>query len=101
MSVAAAKTGQKHLELTVTSEQEATIRRAAEILGMSLDEFVVSSLQAEAEATIREYEEATIKLSPRDSLIFAQTVLNPPEPNEALRRAARDYRKWVAGIERE
>src|SRR5436309_3369917 len=98
ISIATASTGQKQLELTVTSEQEATFRRAAEILGVSLDEFAVSLLQAEAEATIREYEEATITLSPRDSLVFAQAVLDPPEPNEALRRAVRDYRKWVAGI---
>jgi uncharacterized protein (DUF1778 family) len=101
MAIAAAATDQKRLELTLTSEQEATLRRAAEILGISLNEFAVSSLQAEAEATIREYDEATIKLSPRDSLIFAQAILNSGEPNEALRQAAREYRKWVAEIERE
>lgn len=33
----------------------------------------------------------TIKLSERDSFIFIETLMNPPEPNDKLKEAAKDY----------
>jgi len=35
--------------------------------------------------------ELVIKLSPEDSIQFAEAILNPPEPNEHLREAFRRY----------
>ena len=34
-----------------------------------------------------------IKLSERDSIAFVNALLEPPEPNEKLREAARRYRE--------
>ncbi len=34
-------------------------------------------------------------LSKRDSLLFAKQLLDPPEPNEALKRAAAEYKKAI------
>jgi uncharacterized protein (DUF1778 family) len=40
--------------------------------------------------TIRNFE--TMKLNAKDSVAFAQALLNPPEPNAALRAAAERYK---------
>lgn len=41
-------------------------------------------------ATIRNYE--MLKLNAKDSVAFAQALLDPPEPNAALRAAAERYK---------
>ena len=81
----------ERLEARVTPEQKELIQRAAEITGRSVTEFLVSSAEAEAERTIREH--TLITLSVRDSLAFAEAILNPPTPGAQLRAAARRYRE--------
>ncbi len=81
----------ERLEARVTPEQKELIQRAAEITGRSVTEFLVSSAEAEAERTIREH--TLITLSVRDSLAFAEAVLNPPAPGARLRVAAQRYRE--------
>ena len=82
----------ERLEARVSAEQKALFERAAALSGQSLTAFVVSSLQSAAEETIRSRE--VTKLSREDSILFIETLLNPPEPNEALREAAREYRAF-------
>ena len=36
-----------------------------------------------------------IRLSVEDQRMFAETILNPPRPNDALRRAAAAHQKLV------
>jgi uncharacterized protein (DUF1778 family) len=61
------------------------VERAAEIQGRSVGEFIVDAAQQVAQKTI---EEATIiRLSVEDQRQIMESLLNPPEPNEALRRA--------------
>lgn len=93
MSTAIKKTKQQRIEARVTPEQKALIQRAADLTGRSLTDFIVSSAQAAAEEAIREHN--VIYLSAEDSRVFAEAVLNPGEPNEHLRAAARDYRAWI------
>ena len=38
-------------------------------------------------------EESVIKLSEKDSKIFIDSILNPVEPNEKLKKAFEDYKK--------
>jgi len=83
----------ERLEARVTPEVKAVIQRAADLTGRSLTDFLVSSAQAVAEDTIRTHE--VIRLSARDSAILIEALLNPPEPNEKLRAAAEDYRRFV------
>jgi uncharacterized protein (DUF1778 family) len=61
------------------------LQRAAELRGLSLTDFLVTSAQTVAEATIREHN--VITLTAQDSLAFAEALLSPREPNEALRAA--------------
>jgi uncharacterized protein (DUF1778 family) len=82
----------ERLEARVTADQKALIQRAADLSGRSLTDFMVSSLQEAAEETIRAHE--VIKLSPEDSILFVEALLNPQEPNENLRKAFREYRSF-------
>jgi uncharacterized protein (DUF1778 family) len=74
----------ERLEARITPEQKALLQQAARLQGRRLTDFVVASAQAAAEATIREHQ---IVLSARDSALLVEALLNPPEPNEHLRRA--------------
>lgn len=83
----------ERLEARVTPEVKALIQRAADLTGRGLTDFLVSSARTAAEETIRTHE--VIRLSARDSAAFVEAFLNPPEPNEKLRAAAEDYRRFV------
>jgi uncharacterized protein (DUF1778 family) len=82
------------LEARVTDEQKSRIQRAADLSGRTLTDFAVTALMEVAERTIREHE--VMVLSERDSRVVFDALLNPPEPNEALLRAARRYRELVS-----
>lgn len=81
------------IEARIAPDALATVRRAAEIQGRSISDFMVAAAQAEAERTI----EATqiIRLSVEDQRSFADAILNPPKPNAALKRAAAAYRTLI------
>ncbi|MBA2597897.1 MAG: DUF1778 domain-containing protein [Chloroflexia bacterium] len=87
----------ERLEARLSSDAKAVIKRAADIRGRSLSEFVVSSALEAAEATIREHE--IIVLSARDSLMFAEAILNPKGPNEALQEAFRLHDELLGPFE--
>jgi uncharacterized protein (DUF1778 family) len=55
---------------------------------------VISSVQAAAYKVIEQHQ--TLKLSLEDSEAFANAVLNPPQPNEALKSAALRYKKTIS-----
>ena len=67
------------------------MKRAAEIQGRTLTDFVVAAADEAACRTIEQTE--IIRLSVEDQRQIAAAILNPPEPGPALRRAARRYRK--------
>jgi len=52
-----------------------------------LSEFVVTSAQDAARRVIAEHE--SIRLSRDEQLAFVQALLQPPEPNARLKRAAK------------
>lgn len=78
-------TKSERLEARVTLQQKLLLQRAAELRGLSLADFLVTSAQTAAEATIREHN--VITLTARDSIAFAEALLNPREPNATLRAA--------------
>lgn len=87
------KPRRERLEARLPAEAKAIIQHAADISGRSLSDFVVSSALAAAEETIRQRE--VIVLSARDSVTFVEALLNPREPNEALREAFRRHRELL------
>ena len=75
------------LEARLPASVYATLKRAAELKGRSITDFVVSAAHEAAQRAIEE--EGVIRLSAEDQLRFAEALINPPPTNEALRRAQR------------
>ena len=81
------------LEARISPEALAVVRRAAEIQGRSLSDVVVSAAQEAAQRAIEDAQ--VLRLAVEDQQALAAAILNPPEPNEALRRAAAAHRRLV------
>jgi len=74
------------LEARITPDALAVVRRAAELQGRSVSDFVVAAAQEAATRTIEEAQ--IVRLSVEDQRAFADAILNPPPPSAALIRAA-------------
>lgn len=84
------------LEARISTELHATLKRAAEIQGRTMTDFVVSAVQDAAQQAIEQA--GVIRMSVADQECFAQALLSPPKPVPALKRAfAR--RKKLLGTE--
>jgi len=81
------------LEARLPASVYATLKRAAELQGRSVSDFVVSAAHDAARAAIDA--ENVIRLSAEDQQRFAEALLNPPAPNAALRQAMEQYRLHV------
>ena len=92
-SVQQGKTKMERLETRIPAEQKAIITHAATLQGRSITDFVVTSAYDAAREAIKEHE--TIVLSKRDTEIFVEMLLNPPEPNEALKKASKKHKETV------
>lgn len=73
------------LEARISFDLHATLKRAAELQGRTMTDFVVSAVQDAAQRAIEQSE--VIRLSLVDQKCFAQAMLNPPEPVPAMQRA--------------
>lgn len=73
------------LEARIAPEALAIVKRAAEMEGRSLSDFIVLAAQEAARRTIED--NYIIRLSVEDQQRFVDMLLNPPEPADALKRA--------------
>lgn len=87
-------TSTARLEARISTELHAMLKRAAEIQGRSLTDFVVSAVQEAAQRAIEQGE--VVRLSLADSERFAQAILSPPDPSPALERAFARRRKLLS-----
>jgi uncharacterized protein (DUF1778 family) len=90
----AATTNASRLEARLPAKVHALLKRAAEIQGRTLTDFVVTAAQEAARRTIEETE--LVRLSVADQERFAAALITPPKPGSALRRAAKRHRRLVA-----
>lgn len=81
------------IEARIAPEALAVVRRAAELQGRSVSDFIVAAAQDAANRAIAEAQ--IIRLSVADQRVFAEAILNPPAPTAALARAAEAYRSLV------
>lgn len=81
------------LEARLPSEVHALLKRAAEIQGRSLTDFVVSAARDAAFRTIEDME--ILRVSVEDQRAIAEAILNPPEPALALQRAFEQRKKLL------
>ncbi len=79
------------LEARLPPDVMARLKRAAEIQGRTLTDFVVAAADEAACRAIEQTE--IIRLSIEDQRQIAEAILNPPQPAPALRRAAKRYRE--------
>ena len=82
------KRDRMHLRLDARSKRK--LERAASYANKSVSEFVLANAVEAAEKVIGEHEKMV--LSDRDRDVFFEAILDPPEPNEALRDAMNWYR---------
>ena len=76
---------EERLEARISTEQKRLFKEAATLRGVTLTDFVVSSVH---EAAVRTLEARhVIELSQRDQRAFAEALSRPPVPNTVLRKA--------------
>jgi uncharacterized protein (DUF1778 family) len=89
------KTKVARLEARITREALDMVRRAAEIQGRSVSDFVVAAAQEAAQKTVTEIE--IIRLSREGQEKFAELLLHPPALAPALKKAFERHRTLVTG----
>ena len=78
-------TSTARLEARITTDLHAMLKRAAELQGRTMTDFVVAAVQDAAQRAIEQAE--VMRLSLADQACFAQALLSPPAPSAALKRA--------------
>jgi len=69
----------------ISTDLHSMLKRAAELQGRTMTDFVVSAVQDAAQRAIEQTE--VIRLSLSNQECFAQALLSPPKPPPALERA--------------
>lgn len=82
------------LEARLPGDVHALLKRAAEIEGRTLTDFVVAAASAAARKTIEDA--GLIRLSADDQQRFADALIDPPPLSPAMRRAIKRHRKLIA-----
>jgi len=85
------RTTTARLEARLPADVLVLLKRAAEIEGRSLTDFVVAAASAAARKTIEEA--GMIRLSVEDQQSFAEALINPPPMKPALKRAFKRHRR--------
>ena len=73
------------LEARISTNLHSMLKRAAELQGRTMTDFVVAAVQEAAQRAIEQAE--VVRLSLADQECFAQALLSPPQPAPALKRA--------------
>lgn len=81
------------IEARIAPEVLTVVRRAAELQGRSLSDFVVAAAQEAAHRTIEESQ--LVRLSVEAQQRFAEMLLNPSAPTAALARAFERHRSLI------
>jgi len=81
------------LEARIAPDALRIVRRAAEMQGRSISDFVVAAAQEMARRTIEDAQ--IIRLSADDQLRFVELLLNPPPLAPALRRAKKAHARLI------
>ena len=85
------------LEARIAPEALAIIKRAAELQGRSVSDFVVAAAQQAAQRTIEETH--TLRLAIEDQARFVDLLLHPPKSNRAMERARAAHGRLALGTE--
>lgn len=81
------------LEARISHDLHTMLKRAAELQGRTMTDFVIAAVQDAAQHAIEQAE--LMRLSLADQECFAQALLSPPPPSPALKRAFARRRKLL------
>jgi uncharacterized protein (DUF1778 family) len=88
------KSQSARLEARISQDLHMTVKRAAEIQGRTMTDFVVHALQMAASRAIAQSDH--VRLSVVDQEAFASALIEPAKPNAALKRAFTKASKLLA-----
>lgn len=86
-------TNTARLEARISTDLQTQLKRAAEIQGRSVTDFVIDAVQTAVQRAFDN--EDLIRLTVADQECFAQALITPAKPNTALKRAFAHRRKIV------
>lgn len=81
----------KRLTSRITDHVQEKLQMAAELVGATLNQFVVQAALEKAEKVIES--ESTIVLTRRESLRLLELIENPPPMNKKLKKLMADYER--------
>ena len=87
----------QRVQIRIAPAAKRTIERAAALQNTTISGFVVDSALNAATHLIREHER--LVLEARDWEVFQVALLDPPEPNAALRDAVRTHARLVENVD--
>ncbi|MFN8677221.1 MAG: DUF1778 domain-containing protein [Thermomicrobiales bacterium] len=82
------------LEARIPTHIYVTMQRAAQLQGLSLTAYLIATAGEDAKRVVAEAE--ILRLSREDQVRFAEALIDPPQPNERLVRAASRHAALVA-----
>jgi uncharacterized protein (DUF1778 family) len=88
------RTRSTRLEARLSPETLAIVKRAAEIEGRSVSDFVAAAAREAAQRTIADTQ--VLHLALADQRALAAALGKPPKPKPALRRARTAHRRLIA-----
>lgn len=83
----------KRITARVTNDVRETLEQAAELLGATVNQFVVQTAYLEAQRVVER--ESVIRLSQKDAHRVLALLDNPPKPNKRLKHAVKAFKATV------
>jgi uncharacterized protein (DUF1778 family) len=87
----------ERLEARIHPDTLSLVRRAAEIQGRSVSDFVVAAAEQAARQAVEDSQ--ILRLSVEDQIRFADMLLDPPALTPALERARDSHKKLIVPSE--
>jgi uncharacterized protein (DUF1778 family) len=82
------------LEARISHDLHVTVKRAAEIQGRTMTDFVIHALQVAAAEAIGQADQVRLSIVDQDA--FARALISPVKPNAALKGAFAKANKLLA-----
>lgn len=86
----------ERIEARVEPDVRELIMDAADLEGCSVSEFLVASAKERAEKTL--HRTRVIRLTEESQIRFAELILDPPQPNEAMKEAMTEYDRMIDSV---
>lgn len=88
-----APTAKRRLECRVQEDVHQTLEWAAHVSGRTVTDLVVAGALREARETLENNQ--VIQMAREAQVCFAEMLINPPEPNEAFKKAEASHKRLI------